>query len=177
MTTLFPRRAARRLDFRVRTYGITAVLGVFTMGGALPQCAPPPPPPVVHVADVQSAVVSTANQQRSQAGRGSLVVDSRLTAAAQRHSDDMARRTTMTHSGGDGTDGGQRIRSAGYRWSTWAENVAAGQTTAAEVMSAWLASPGHRANILNKGVAHIGVAATKGSNGVTYWTMVLGAGG
>jgi uncharacterized protein YkwD len=177
MNSLFSRRAMRRTDFRVRTFGITAALGVFTMGGVLPQCEPPPPPPVVAVSDVQNAVVSTVNQQRAKAGRTGVVVDGRLTASAQRHSDDMARRQTMSHTGGDGTDGGQRIRSAGYTWSTWGENVAAGQSTAAEVMSAWLASPGHRANILNKGVAHIGVAATKGANGVTYWTMVLGAGG
>jgi uncharacterized protein YkwD len=177
MKPVLPRRVSRRLDFRLRTYGITAALGVFTMGGVVPQCEPPPPPPVVQVSDVQTTVVSTVNQHRSQAGQAGVVVDGRLTAAAQGHSDDMARRQTMTHSGGDGTDGGQRIRNAGYGWNTWAENVAAGQSTAADVMSSWLNSPGHRANILNGGVAHIGVAATTGSNGVTYWTMVLGAGG
>jgi uncharacterized protein YkwD len=176
MKLAFPRRGLRRQDFRLRTYGITAVLGVFTMGGVVPQCAPPPPPPVVQVSDVQSAVVATVNQHRAQAGRAGVAIDGRLTAAAQGHSDDMARRKTMTHSGGDGSDGGTRIRNAGYGWTTWAENVAAGQTTPAAVMSSWLNSSGHRANILNGRVVHIGVAATTGSNGVIYWTMVLAAG-
>jgi uncharacterized protein YkwD len=177
MKLAFPRRGLRLLDLRFRTYGITAVLGVFTMGGVVPQCEPPPPPPVVQVSDVQNAVVATVNEHRAQAGRAGVVVDGRLTAAAQGHSDDQARRQTMSHSGGDGTDAGQRIRNAGYGWSTWGENVAAGQSTPADVMSAWLNSAGHRANILNGGVVHIGVAATTGSNGVVYWTMVLAAGG
>jgi uncharacterized protein YkwD len=178
MKLALPRRGLRLLDLRLRTYGITAALGVFTMGGAVPQCAPPPPPPpVVQVSSVQNAVVATVNQHRAQAGRASVVVDGRLTAAARGHSNDLARRQTMTHAGGDGTDAGQRIRNAGYGWSTWAENVAAGQATPADVMSAWLNSPGHRVNMLNGAVVHIGVAATTGSNGVVYWTMVLAAGG
>jgi uncharacterized protein YkwD len=178
LAVAFPRRRLRRHDFRLRTYGITAALGVFTMGGVLPQCEPPPPPPpVVQVSDVQNAVVATVNQHRAQAGRAGVAIDARLTAAAQGHSDDMARRQTMTHSGGDGSDGGTRVRNAGYGWSTWGENVAAGQSAPAEVMSAWLNSPGHRANILNGGMVHIGVAATTGSNGVIYWSMVLATGG
>ena len=83
----------------------------------------------------------------------------------------------MSHTGTGGTDGGQRITNAGYRWSTWGENVAAGQPTPADAMSSWMASPGHRANILNGSVNHIGVAATTGTNGVVYWTMVIAAGG
>jgi uncharacterized protein YkwD len=178
LAVAFQRRWLRRHDLRLRTYGITAALGVFTMGGVLPQCEPPPPPPpVVQVSDVQNAVVATVNQHRAQAGRAGVAIDARLTAAAQRQSDDMARRQTMTHSGGDGSDGGTRIRNAGYGWSTWGENVAAGQSAPAEVMSAWLNSPGHRANILNGGMVHIGVAATTGSNGVIYWSMVLATGG
>ena len=167
----------RRLDFRLRTYGITAVLGLTTLGGVVPQCEPAPAPAVAPVSDVQEAVVQSVNHHRGVAGRATLNIDSRLTAAAQGHSDDMARRQTMSHVGSGGTDGGQRISSAGYGWSTWGENVAAGQATPADVMSAWMASSGHRANILNGGVSHIGVAATKGANGVMYWTMVIAAGG
>ncbi len=159
-----------------RTYGVTAALGLFSLGGALPQCAPAPPPAVAQVANVQHSVVASVNQHRAQAGRRALTVDSRLTAAAQGHSDHMARERIMTHVGAGWTNAGQRITGAGYRWRTWAENVAAGQTTPAQVMAAWMNSPGHRANILHSGVVHIGVAATKGSNGITYWTMVLAAG-
>lgn len=176
--TVLPRRTVRHLDGRLRTYGISAVLALATVGGAAPQCKPAtPPPPVVQVTDVQDSVVSSVNHQRGLVGYGALNVDARLTAAAQSHSDDMAQRATMTHTGTGGTSGGQRITNAGYRWSTWGENVAAGQSTPADVMAAWLASAGHRANILHGAMSHIGVAATTGPDGVRYWTMVVAAGG
>ena len=172
-----PSLAPRMFDHRVRSFGITAALGLFTMGGAIPQCAPAPPPPaVVQVTDVQQSVVDSVNSHRARAGQGALSIDSRLTAAAQGHSDYMAREQIMAHAGAGSTDGGQRISNAGYRWTTWGENVAAGQKTPADVMAAWMNSSGHRANILQNRVAHIGVAATEGSNGVVYWTMVLAAG-
>ena len=167
----------RQLDFRLRTYGITAALGLATLGGVVPQCEPAPVPAVAPVSNVQDSVVNSVNHHRGSAGRAPVAIDARLTAAAQSHSDDLARRQTMSHTGTGGTDGGQRISTAGYGWSTWGENVAAGQPTAADVMSAWMASPGHRANILNGSVNHIGVAATTGANGVVYWTMVIAAGG
>ena len=65
--------------------------------------------------------------------------------------------------------------SYGYGWTTWAENAAAGQQTPADVMNSWMNSAGHRANILNGSMIDIGVAAAAGSNGVTYWVMVLAA--
>ncbi len=181
MREVFPRRNLRRLDRQVRSYGVTAVLGLATLGGVAPRCQPAPvpvaAPAIAPVSDVQNAVVDSVNQHREAAGRAPLAIDGRLSAAAQSHTEDLARRQTMSHAGTGGTDGGQRTRNAGYRWSTWGENVAAGQTTAADVMSVWMASPGHRANILYGSVNHIGVAATKGADGVVYWTMVIAAGG
>ena len=171
-----PRRASRGFDYRIRTYGITAALGLFTIGGVVPQCAPAPPPAVVQMTNVQQSVVNSVNYHRRQAGLAPVVVHGRLTSAAQGHSDHMARERIMTHIGAGWTDGGMRISNAGYRWRTWGENVAAGQATPDEVMAAWMRSPGHRANILRNGVVHIGVAATKASNGMVYWTMVLAAG-
>lgn len=176
MKLSLPHRASRAFDHRLRTYGITAALGLFSLGGVLPQCAPPPPPAVVQVTNVQQSVVDAVNHHRAKAGRRPVVVDVRLTAAAQGHADHMARERILTHVGAGWTDGGMRISNAGYRWRAWAENVAAGQATAGEVMSAWMNSSGHRANILSDRVVHIGVAATKASNGVVYWTMDLAAG-
>ncbi len=177
MKSSLSRRASRRLDLRLRTYGVTAALGLFTMGGVVPQCAPPPPPAVVAVSDVQDAVVNSVNQQRAEVGLGALSADARLTAAAQGHSDHMAREQIMTHTGAGSTNAGQRITNAGYRWTTWERRCRPASPRQADVMSAWLQSPGHRANILHGGVAQIGVAATKGADGVIYWTMVLAAGG
>ncbi len=60
--------------------------------------------------------------------------DPRLTAAAQAHADDMARRRRLDHKGADGSQPWDRATRAGYHWRAVAENVAAGQTTTESVM-------------------------------------------
>ena len=50
---------------------------------------------------------------------------------------DMARMNRMTHTGSNGSNGGQRITAAGFRWTAWAENIAVGQTSSTAVFNAW----------------------------------------
>ncbi len=170
-----PHKSTWRVGQHLGAFGMTAALGLFSVGGLANRCAPAPPP-LVQVADVQQPVVTSVNQYRAQSGRAAVAVDQRLTNAAQSHANDQAARGVMTHTGSGGTNAGQRISANGYTWTTWAENVAAGQTTPTDVMNAWMNSAGHKANILNGSMVHIGVAAAIGANGVTYWTMVLAAG-
>ncbi|MEU7573125.1 CAP domain-containing protein [Micromonospora sp. NPDC049240] len=117
-------------------------------------------------------VVDLVNQERAKAGCKALGVDSKLTLAAQRHSQDQADHKTMTHDGSDGSDVGQRLDRVGYAWRAAAENVAWGQQGPAEVMDAWMNSPGHRKNILNCSYTEIGVGVAR-SNG-PYWTQDFG---
>ncbi|MFE6870413.1 CAP domain-containing protein [Kitasatospora sp. NPDC057692] len=119
-------------------------------------------------------VVGLVNVQRSQAGCGPLSADSRLATAAQVHSDDMADRNFFDHASPEGTHADQRIEAAGYRWSTWGENIARGQKDPAAVMESWMNSPGHRANILNCSFKQIGVGVRTGSGG-PWWTQVFAA--
>lgn len=101
------------------------------------------------------------------------------TQAALRHSDDMQSRNFFSHTGSDGSSAGQRLTSAGYVWSTWGENIAAGQPDVASVVAGWMNSPGHCANLMNPQFRDIGVACVKGGAGnsySTYWTMDLAAG-
>jgi len=91
-----------------------------------------------------------------------------LEKVAKAHSDDMRHRNTMTHYGKDAKDPGDRLSKAGYKWSTWAENVAMGQQNEEEVMKSWLKSPGHCANIMNPDVTEVGVARSG-----TYWTQLF----
>ncbi len=167
------RSRTRRINNHLGAFGMTAVLGLFGVAGVAPRCAPPAA--IVQVANVQDSVVASVNEQRANAGQSSVAVDGRLTSAAQSHANDIAQRQVVTHTGSGGTDAGQRIHVYGYGWTTWAENAAAGQQTPAEVMNTWMNSAGHRANILNGSMVNIGVAAAVGSNGVTYWVMVLAA--
>ena len=115
------------------------------------------------------AVVAQVNEERESAGCSSVTVDGRLTTAAQRHSQDQADRGVMTHTGADGSTTGERATRAGYRWSRIGENVASGTTSAERVMTMWMNSSGHRANIVNCEYRHIGVARVGG-----YWTQVFG---
>ncbi|MDP5315788.1 sigma-70 family RNA polymerase sigma factor [Streptomyces poriferorum] len=119
-------------------------------------------------------VVSLVNKERAAAGCGGLTEDSQLTDAAQRHSDDMAARDFFEHTNPDGADPGQRVTDAGYRWSTYGENIARGQQTPESVMESWMNSPGHRANILNCSFKNIGIGIHKGSGG-PWWTQDFGA--
>jgi uncharacterized protein YkwD len=54
---------------------------------------------------------------------------------------------------------------------TAGENIAAGQTSPDQVMTSWMNSSGHRANILNSSFGHIGVGIVKNSAGTIYWTQ------
>ncbi|MEV6573988.1 sigma-70 family RNA polymerase sigma factor [Streptomyces sp. NPDC051577] len=132
--------------------------------------APAPAPP----RGVAGQVVALVNSERSKAGCGPLREDSQLRAAAQGHSDDMARRDFFAHTNPDGADPGKRTTAAGYDWSTYGENIARGQQTAQSVMDSWMKSPGHRANILNCSFKDIGVGIHNGSGG-PWWTQNFGA--
>ena len=84
----------------------------------------------------------------------------------------------MSHTGSNGSSFDQRIEAAGYlHWNALAENVAAGYTTVNAVMSGWMASPGHRANLVSSSYVHVGVGRATASNGVQYWTQDFGRGG
>ncbi|MGV9452980.1 sigma-70 family RNA polymerase sigma factor [Streptomyces sp. NPDC003635] len=119
-------------------------------------------------------VVALVNKERAAAGCGALAEDALLNQAAQGHSEDMAARGFFDHTNPDGEDPGQRITAAGYRWSTYGENIAKGQQTPEVVMESWMNSPGHRANILNCAFKDIGVGVHDGPGG-PWWTQNFGA--
>lgn len=98
-----------------------------------------------------------------------LIWDSRLEAAAERHSRDMAEHDHFAHRGTDGTDPGERVRRVGYDWRAVGENIARYQRSVDEVVEDWLASPGHCRQLLDAGYLEIG-AAEHGN----YWTQVFG---
>ncbi len=119
-------------------------------------------------------VVALVNKERAAAGCGPVTEDPQLDEAAQGHSDDMAARGFFDHTNPDGDGPGERITAAGYRWSTYGENIAKGQQTPQAVMGSWMNSPGHRANILNCAFKNIGVGVHDGSGG-PWWTQAFGA--
>ena len=119
-------------------------------------------------------VLMLTNDRREAHGCNPVRWNDQLALAAQRHTRRMADANTMSHQLPGEPDPGRRIRNAGYDWTAWGENVAAGQPTAYAVMRAWMHSPGHRANILNCSFEHLGVGYAKSANGTPYWTQDFG---
>ena len=119
-------------------------------------------------------VVSLTNAERAAAGCPALTVDGKLTAVAQAHSADMAARGYFDHSDREGHTPFDRMTAAGYVYRAAAENIAAGQRTPADVLEAWMNSPGHRANILNCALTQIGVGYATGGSYGSYWTQDFG---
>ncbi|WWR54975.1 sigma-70 family RNA polymerase sigma factor [Streptomyces sp. SCSIO 30461] len=119
-------------------------------------------------------VIALVNAERSKAGCGPVSDNSRLADAATNHSDDMAARGFFEHTNPDGEDPGDRITDAGYRWSTYGENIARGQQSPESVMDSWMNSSGHRANILNCSFKELGVGIHSGSGG-PWWTQAFGS--
>jgi len=81
-----------------------------------------------------------------------------LDDSSELHSGNMADRDFFMHCDPDTlTLPWDRMVSAGYSYSTAAENIAAGYTTPEDVMAGWMASPGHRSNILSTASRELGI--------------------
>jgi uncharacterized protein YkwD len=96
-----------------------------------------------------------------------------LTKAARRHSADMATKNYFSHVSKDGRAFNVRAARAGYSAAS-AENIAWGYPGGTEVVKGWLASPGHRANLLNCKYKAVGVGVARKSDGSLLWTQVFG---
>ncbi|MEV7687809.1 CAP domain-containing protein [Streptomyces bungoensis] len=129
------------------------------------------PKPAATASSVVARVVELVNAERSKVGCSALTLNATLTKVAQAHSDDMAAHQNMSHTGSDGSSPGDRLTSAGYAWSSYGENVAYGYATPEDVMAGWMASPGHRENILNCSFKEIGVGLAQPNS---YWTQDFG---
>lgn len=101
---------------------------------------------------------------------GPLIMNEALRCAARRHSLDMNQRNFFDHENPDGESADGRIEQAGYVWSAWGENIAAGQPSPEFVMESWMDSDGHCANIMNPNFTEIGVGHHFSDN----WTQVFG---
>jgi uncharacterized protein YkwD len=104
-----------------------------------------------------------------------LSLQANLATAADGHARDMATNNYFSHTGLNGSTPGTRISATGYRWSAWAENIAAGQTTPASVMAGWFASAGHCANFMSSAVTQVGFgkAEKPSSTYRVYWVADL----
>lgn len=154
-------------------------LSLVLVVGCTPQTAPPAPadPATAQPAWV-GEMLSRINAERAAVGAAPLSLCATLMTAAQLHSQDQAARSTMSHTGGNGSSMVQRAEAAGYRgWTSLAENVAMGYPGVDAVMDGWMGSSGHRANLLAASTQHVGVGRAASGSGQLYWTQDFGRSG
>lgn len=145
----------------------------------------------------EGRLLAAVNRERERRGLRPLGFDSRLAAAAARHSRAMADRGFFDHCDPDTrTRVWDRVDDAGYRWRAIGENVAAGWSDADDVVTRWLRSSGHRKNLLRDEFTEAGIGYSpdpddrrgvrldndddcapddRGGPFRHYWTMVFAA--
>lgn len=144
------------------------------------QCVPPSTIQknmVKLVSDVRNSNRSCGKKMFSPAGK--VKWNDELAMAALNQARDMAMSGVLSHTGLDGSSVGDRVEKRGYSWLIVAENIAAGHQTSEAVISVWLESPGHCANLMKPGIKEIGAACFRNpeSKYGTYWALVLASPG
>lgn len=146
--------------------------------------APLMPPAPSEAQAVSRRVLELVNEMRASARRcgwkrfkaaAPVDLSDGLHQAALAHARDMAEHSSLSHAGRDGSTAGERATRAGYRWRLIGENIAAGQSTAEQVVADWVRSPRHCANLMNADFSAMGVAFAvepQSASGI-YWTQLF----
>jgi uncharacterized protein YkwD len=146
------------------------------------QALAPHPPPDSSAAPAILALVNAHRASGAVCGTTALPpalplsLDSALNDAAALHAVDMAQFDYFSHIGRDGSTFVERIQDAGFSGVTFGENIAAGLTTVAAVVSAWMGSSLHCSNIMNPAFDFMGAghATVATSTFGTYWVQTFG---
>jgi len=128
-------------------------------------------PDLSSVQTQENEVVRLVNVQRVNNGLQILKINWQLSRVARYKSQDMVNKGYFSHTSPTYGSPFAMMENFGIKFSAAGENIAEGQRTPAEVMNAWMNSPGHRANILSPSYLEIGVGLAKDKNGVCYWTQ------
>ncbi len=122
------------------------------------------------VSAYESEVVRLVNAERTKQGLAPLTHNWQLSRVARYKSEDMRAKSYFSHTSPTYGSPFQMLRSFDITYRTAGENIAKGQRTPAAVVSGWMASSGHRANILNSSFTEIGVGYVADGN---YWTQMF----
>ena len=98
------------------------------------------------------------NKERVSRGIRPLALNSKLNTAAQNKASDMSEHNYFSHiSPVDSKKWSDFIKDQKYEYSEAGENLANGYEAPSEMVKAWMDSPSHRENILNKDVDETGI--------------------
>ncbi len=116
-------------------------------------------------------VIALVNEERAKAGLSPVTENPDVSAAAAVRAQEIT--GSFSHTRPNGTYYDTVLSQGGISYRGSGENIAYGQQSAAAVMSGWMNSQGHRANILNGNFTGIGVACYENSRGVKYWVQLF----
>jgi uncharacterized protein YkwD len=162
--------------------GISASLAVaIALGGCILSDRDPPPgePSFYRSLATSDAELDAGTAQsmisgyRKNNGLDQVTLDPQLMRLAAEQARAMAARNKLDHS--VTLPFPERLSAGGYKARVAVENISAGYHTMAEAFSGWRDSPPHRANMLNKGVTRMGIAATyaPGTKYKVFWALIL----
>jgi uncharacterized protein YkwD len=151
----------RRL--RISIVGVTLILATTSLLGA----AAPSALAGARGRDVHRHQMLTAtNGSRLTHNLGRLSLNAQISALAERHSAEMAKRGSLFHTANVGK------YLAGVSWHTWGENIGYTQTgNVSDLQKAFMQSPVHRENILNGAYRHVAIGTVE--RGGTLWVTVF----
>ena len=118
------------------------------------------------VSALERRVVELVNEERAAYGLSPLTLSVQLSDGARLKSRDMRDNRYFDHNSPTYGTPFEMMQSLGITYSAAAENIAMGYATAEAVVTGWMNSAGHRANILSEKYTHIGVGHVDG-----YWTQ------
>jgi uncharacterized protein YkwD len=122
----------------------------------------------------ENTILELTNKARAEEKLAPLKLNATLTEVARAHSHNMADKGEMNHVL-DGKNPAERIRAAGYKYSSCAENIAMGENVSLpEIFEAWMKSKGHRENIMKPEFREIGIGIARDPKGRVYYTQEFG---
>jgi len=116
----------------------------------------------IGAAVLPAVVYDLTNIERENQNESKLVYNEVLQKAAQMKANDMAEKGYFAHTSPEGITPWYWFGQAGYNFFYAGENLAVNFNESNDVTDAWMASPGHRANILNGKFTEIGIATAQG---------------
>ena len=115
-------------------------------------------------------VLKLVNEYRASNGLSPVSLDNAISSAANIRAKEIVR--SFSHTRPDGRSCFTALSDSGISYNGAGENIAYGQDTPKEVMTAWMNSQGHRANILNGSFTKLGVGIYS-SGGTIYWVQLF----
>ncbi|MEA4955499.1 MAG: SafA/ExsA family spore coat assembly protein [Pseudoflavonifractor sp.] len=122
------------------------------------------------VSSYEAEVIRLVNEIRVQNGLSALKTNWELSRVARYKSQDMVDKHYFSHTSPTYGTPFEMIRAFGLSYRAAGENIAYGQSTPQAVVTAWMNSSGHRANILNSAYTQIGVGYVANGH---YWTQMF----